>query len=81
MSSYGSYVPQPPPQSKVIDFATLVAGIDPRWKDPIVVYIFRGRKFLEYPAADVTQNVYSSEDGLTLYVTGAANPVFYAPET
>lgn len=81
MSSYGSFVPEPPPQSKVIDFATLVAGVDPRWRDPPVVYIYRGRKFLEYPAADTTQILYGSEDGTTLYVTGGTGPVFYAPET
>lgn len=38
----------PPVTSKSIDMRTLVASLDPRWREPSEVYIFpNGRKFLE----------------------------------
>jgi hypothetical protein len=75
------FVGLPPPQSETIDFASLVAALDPGWKDPQVVYEFpNGRKFKEFPAAD--QRVFSSENGGALYVPSGSVPgtLFYAVE-
>jgi hypothetical protein len=48
MSQFGAMTPPPQVQSKSVDQKTLVAAIDPRWKEPIVTYEFpNGRKFTE----------------------------------
>jgi hypothetical protein len=44
-----AYQPTTPPvQSKSIDMRTIVASLDPKWRDPAEVYLFpNGRKFLQ----------------------------------
>jgi hypothetical protein len=48
MSQFGAMTPPPQVESKTTDQRTLVAAIDPSWKDPIEIYVFpNGRKFTE----------------------------------
>lgn len=48
MAQFGAMTPPPQVTSKQIDERTLVAAIDPSWKEPIVTYEFpNGRKFSE----------------------------------
>lgn len=48
MAQFGAMTPPKLVVTKQIDERTLVAAIDPTWKDPIVTYEFpNGRKFTE----------------------------------
>lgn len=48
MAQFGAMTPPPQVESKTTDQRTLVAAIDPSWKDPIEIYVFpNGRKFTE----------------------------------
>ena len=75
-----AFNPLPPPRSKTIDFLSLVASADPRYRDPPDVYVYsNGRKFKEFPAPD--QSVYKTEDGAALYIpSDGTGSVFYATE-
>lgn len=59
----------------------MVAGFDPQWKDPAIVYLMaNGRKFLEFNTGDVNIIAYSSEDGLSLYYQTGTTFTFYVRE-
>lgn len=78
-----AYVPATsPPISKQIDFASLVAALDPELRLPTVVYIEpNGRKFKEYPKSDpAPKGYYSSEDHTALYASSYPPLTFYAVE-
>lgn len=48
MAQFGAMTPPPVVETKTVDQRTLVAGLDPSWKDPIEIYEFpNGRKFTE----------------------------------
>jgi hypothetical protein len=74
---------QPPPQSKSIDFMSVVAALDTQFKVPQVVYEFpNGRKFKELPNNPAAQIIYATEDGSALYAPSgsAGGNIFYRPE-
>lgn len=69
-----AFVGQPPPQTKTIDFLSLVASADPRFRDPQVVYEYpNGRKFKEFPDSTV-QQLYLADDGVSLYIPSGSAP-------
>jgi hypothetical protein len=70
-----------PVRSKTIDMRTLVAALDPRYRDPPDVYIMpNGRKFKEFPEDQsvFAGTVYGSSDGTAFYGTASAKSTLYA---
>jgi hypothetical protein len=69
------YTPPRAPTAKRIDMRTLVASLDPAWRDPAEVYLFpNGRKFTE-PLWLGT--VYATSDGKGFYQASTSQMILY----
>jgi hypothetical protein len=78
------YTPPRAPTAKRIDMRTLVASLDPAWRDPAEVYLFpNGRKFTEPQGSPpATEPLwlgtgYATSDGKGFYQASTSQMILY----